>query len=270
MKTRIISGLVLGIIFAGVLAGGFWVSPLFVLVAVAIISAVAMHELLHTAAGINNKVALTGAEFYAALMALCPAFFSAVNDKTIRLCLLLSILYAVFAACMVLKCHREFDLARLMTFFAAPVLYSFAFLCLEGIIIHKHGIYYLLLLVNVSCVCDMGAYFVGSFLGKHKLCPGISPKKTVEGAVGGIVSSLIFTLILALCFGKSLWQPLLFTLPLCVLGMVGDLFASAIKRTMNLKDYGNLIPGHGGILDRFDSILMTAPLMWIIAGYGLL
>ena len=110
----------------------------------------------------------------------------------------------------------------------------------------------------------MGAYFVGSTLGRHKLCPQISPKKTVEGAVGGIVSSLIVTVILTLCFGfaSRLRVTLLLTVPFCILGMVGDLFASAIKRGAGIKDYGKLIPGHGGIMDRFDSTLFVFPIMY--------
>ena len=128
----------------------------------------------------------------------------------------------------------------------------------------KTGIYYLLLLINFSSVCDTGAYFIGSFFGKHKLCPEISPKKTVEGAIGGIGSSLIVSVILALCFGNKghLVVTLIATVLLCIVGIMGDLFASTIKRSVGLKDYSNLIPGHGGILDRFDSMLLIAPVLY--------
>jgi phosphatidate cytidylyltransferase len=127
-------------------------------------------------------------------------------------------------------------------------------------------------LFNFSSVCDMGAYFVGVTMGKHKLCPNISPKKTIEGAVGGIASSIVVSLILILAFGKTdmLIPTLVFTIPLCVLGMIGDLFASSIKRSVGLKDYGSLIPGHGGILDRVDSILMIAPLLYLLITVGVL
>ena len=118
----------------------------------------------------------------------------------------------------------------------------------------------------------MGAYFVGSTIGKHKLCPEISPKKTVEGAVGGILSSLVVTLILVFAFSvtEKLLAALILTVPFCILGMIGDLFASAIKRTAGIKDYGNLIPGHGGILDRFDSIIMIAPLFSLFVSLGVI
>ena len=135
---------------------------------------------------------------------------------------------------------------------------------------HENGIYYLLLLLNFSSVCDMGAYFVGSTLGRHKLCPNISPKKTVEGAAGGIVSSLIVSVIIVLCFSEKLLPVLIVTVPFCILGMAGDLFASVIKRAAGIKDYGRLIPGHGGVLDRVDSILMTAPLLYLLISAGVI
>ena len=116
----------------------------------------------------------------------------------------------------------------------------------------------------------MGAYFTGVTIGKHKLCPNLSPKKTVEGAIGGIVSSVIVTLIITLCFKTSIILPLILTVPLCILGMAGDLFASAIKRSVGIKDYGKLIPGHGGILDRVDSIIMIVPVMYLMIFFGVL
>jgi phosphatidate cytidylyltransferase len=116
----------------------------------------------------------------------------------------------------------------------------------------------------------MGAYFVGVSMGKTKLCPEISPKKTVEGSLGGIVSSVIVTLIITLCFGyfDKILPTLLLTIPLCVAGMAGDLFASIIKRKVGIKDYGDLIPGHGGILDRVDSILFISPLVFCLLFLG--
>jgi phosphatidate cytidylyltransferase len=118
----------------------------------------------------------------------------------------------------------------------------------------------------------MGAYFVGVSIGKTKLCPQISPKKTVEGALGGIVSSIIVTAIITLCYGyfDKILPTLLITIPLCVVGMAGDLFASIIKRKVGIKDYGDLIPGHGGILDRVDSILFISPLVYCLMLIGVI
>ena len=111
---------------------------------------------------------------------------------------------------------------------------------------------------------DIFAYFTGYALGKHKLCPKISPKKTIEGSIGGIFGSML------LCglFGWFVAGGVYFvhTLAIGALGGVisqaGDLTASVFKRKMGIKDYGNLIPGHGGVLDRFDSVLFTAPLVY--------
>ena len=122
----------------------------------------------------------------------------------------------------------------------------------------------LIWLVLLSAFCtDIFAYFTGYFLGKHKLCPNLSPKKTIEGAVGGTLGSVICCGL----FGHFV-VPQLFV-HCMIIGMIGavlsqcgDLSASAMKRKMGIKDYGNLIPGHGGVLDRFDSVLFTAPVVY--------
>ena len=171
---------------------------------------------------------------------------------------------------VILKKHKEFSLAKIAAFAFMPLGLTFAFISLEEVINSSDGVYHLLLLLNFSSVCDMGAYFTGVTIGKHKLCPEISPKKTVEGAIGGVVSSMIVTVILTLCFKQSVLLPVILTIPFCILGVFGDLFASIIKRSVDLKDYGNLIPGHGGILDRVDSILMIAPPLFILIAHGVL
>ena len=184
--------------------------------------------------------------------------------QSLKIIFLVSVLYSIYAAIMILKNHGKFGLGRIMALYSVPIIYGTAFSCLEGIVTSSNGIYYLLLLLNFSSVCDMGAYFVGVTLGKHKLCPKISPKKTVEGAIGGILASLIVTMILSLYFDKTMWIMLIATIPFCILGMIGDLFASAIKRAVDIKDYGNLIPGHGGVMDRLDSIIMIVPTMYAL------
>ncbi len=273
MKTRIISGVVMGGIVAAVLVVGFLWQPIIITVAVGIIAAAAVYELIHNAAGIKDKVVLIGActfayLFVAASDIITNPFYS--FDMGALLKKIFVLFYFLFAAIMVLKNNREFDLGKIVSLFALPLPYAYAFSCLSGVIKHSDGIYYLLLLLNFSSVSDIGAYFVGVTLGKHKLCPNLSPKKTVEGAVGGIASSAIVTLIISLCFSKSLVVPMILTIPFCILGMIGDLFASAIKRSVGLKDYSNLIPGHGGILDRVDSIIMIAPFLYFAIDIGII
>lgn len=115
----------------------------------------------------------------------------------------------------------------------------------------------------LAWVTDTFAYFSGVFLGKHKLIPEISPKKTVEGAIGGIIGCTIISCGYAYIFNPSFvkWSLFLGILG-SILSQIGDLIASGIKRYLGVKDYGNLMPGHGGVLDRFDSILITTPVVY--------
>ena len=118
--------------------------------------------------------------------------------------------------------------------------------------------------------CDICAYFTGMTIGKHKLCPKISPNKTIEGAIGGIVGGTVFSIVMSILFNRFDIALIIVSIPLCILGIVGDLFASVIKRSVGVKDYSNLIPGHGGIMDRFDSVIMIVPLMYLLITYGII
>ncbi len=135
----------------------------------------------------------------------------------------------------------------------------------------EHGLYLFLLVFIAAWITDTFAYFTGVFVGKHKLIPRISPKKTVEGSVGGIVFCVIaftvYGIILNRCFGVDVNFPVLIAVgfAMSIISQIGDLVASAIKRSYGIKDYSNLFPGHGGILDRFDSIMILAPLLLFVA-----
>lgn len=263
MKTRIISGVVMGAILAVILTVGFLVNTIIITVAVSILAALAAYELLHNVTGIKSRATIVSVSVYVFLAVF--ALEIGVSALSNIICwLVITLIYPIFAAVLVLKNHKKFNLAQIFATFAMPIVLSLVFFALGGIIGNKDGIYYLLLLLNFSSVNDMGAYFVGVTLGKHKLCPEISPKKTIEGALGGLASSIVVSLILSLCFKKSVLVALGITVPFCVISVIGDLFASAIKRSVDLKDYSSLIPGHGGILDRLDSIIMIAPLMYIL------
>ena len=133
------------------------------------------------------------------------------------------------------------------------------------------GKYLVWLIFLSSWGCDTCAYCVGMLIGKHKMSPILSPKKSIEGAVGGVIGAALIGAVYAAVVGKYLQngdQILNFAL-ICAAGalisMVGDLAASAIKRNHEIKDYGTLIPGHGGILDRFDSVIFTAPVIYYLA-----
>ena len=121
------------------------------------------------------------------------------------------------------------------------------------------------LVVLTAFGTDIMAYFSGFLFGKHKLCPKISPKKTIEGSIGGTLGSVILSGLFGYFFAPEV---LVHCLVIGVLGGIvsqfGDLTASIFKRKMGIKDYGNLLPGHGGVLDRFDSVIFTAPSLYIV------
>ena len=111
-------------------------------------------------------------------------------------------------------------------------------------------------------VCDSGAYFTGYFLGKHKMAPHLSPKKTIEGGVGGVLLTVVAALIIQrfLPIAPNMLNAVIVALLVAFGAIVGDLFESYLKRSFGVKDSGNILPGHGGFADRFDSFLMVAPL----------
>lgn len=137
------------------------------------------------------------------------------------------------------------------------------------------GVFLILYVLFCAWFGDSGAYFVGTFLGKHKLCPNISPKKTVEGFIGGIITVGIVVTITALIFDFLVFDDIRINYPVVIIvgmiasvfGVLGDLSASVIKREYGVKDFGNLFPGHGGVLDRFDSVLFVAPFVYLICQY---
>ena len=137
------------------------------------------------------------------------------------------------------------------------------------------GVFLIVYLLFCAWFGDSGAYFVGTFLGKHKLCPEISPKKTVEGFIGGVltvgivvtVQCLVYNLLLPSTVKMNYAVIIPIGMVASVVGVLGDLSASVIKRQYNVKDFGNLMPGHGGILDRFDSVLFVAPFIYMVFTY---
>ena len=155
--------------------------------------------------------------------------------------------------------------------FYIPVMISFIFKTRETIAFGQ----WLAWMVYVSSWgSDTCAYAVGRLFGRHKLAPSLSPKKSIEGSVGGIIGSaligVIFGLIMSNFTGKSENLIIIFAVIGglgSVISQIGDLAASGIKRNYDIKDYGHLIPGHGGILDRYDSIIITAPIVYFLSLY---
>lgn len=127
------------------------------------------------------------------------------------------------------------------------------------------GRFHVWLIFLCSWGCDTCAYCAGVLFGKHKMAPVLSPKKSVEGAVGGVVGAVLLGVIYAYAIREGMLEYGMICGVGALISMVGDLAASAIKRNQGIKDYGKLIPGHGGILDRFDSVIFTAPVIYYLS-----
>lgn len=157
------------------------------------------------------------------------------------------------------------------TFFCmiyAPVLLSFIYLTRNL----KFGIYVVWLIFISSWICDTCAYLVGMLFGRHKMAPRLSPKKSIEGAVGGVVGSAVVGALFGYYVQLYVLSSERLVMIFAIIGalgatisQVGDLAASAIKRNHDKKDYGKLIPGHGGVMDRFDSVIFSAPMIYFLA-----
>ena len=215
---------------------------------------------------------------YTVLMAAATVMWSWLKGEGIasEQTLWVSALTALFVFFMALFCELLAGHAKLQfTSLAAPLFSGIIYPFLIGALVRLRcmdgGIFFIITAFVLSMIADTGAYFVGRACGKHKLAPVISPKKTVEGAIGGVVTNvavmLLYTLLLKKCFGFS-EVSYIFAAIYGVLGaiasIVGALPLSGVTRQGGIKDYGNLIPGHGGILDRFDSTMAVAPLTEIL------
>lgn len=162
-------------------------------------------------------------------------------------------------------------MGALFSFVYCPVMISFIYLVRAL----DYGIYLVWMLFVCSWMCDIFAYLVGVKFGKHKFVPKLSPKKSTEGAIGGIAGSVVIgTLYAAFVLSPqvptvSKAEIIIGIIVISVFGamisMIGDLAASAIKRNFDIKDYGKLIPGHGGVMDRFDSVIFVAPLVYLLS-----
>lgn len=170
---------------------------------------------------------------------------------------------------------------KYVTFRELGVIYSMALLiptALQTVVQIRslggsHGMFYVIIAISSAWIADTGAFFAGSLFGKHKLCPNISPKKTVEGVFGGfilnIAAMILFGYLFSVVYYKhtvSISYPTLLLIGVfsTVMSILGDLSFSLIKRSCHIKDFSEMIPGHGGMLDRFDSVIFTAPFVYLL------
>ena len=267
MKTRIITAVVA---IAAVL-GLLMIRTTFVIpMVVMVLSVIAGYEIFRVADNMDRRAFGIATAVYLAVMPYVAwGYLSFLSSE------IWTAVYGIaFAACLVLK----FEAAAVPKQFLClgmAVFVAYGFSAILKMLPTAHGLFLFLTAAFCAWLCDAGAYFAGTLFGKHKLCRVLSPKKTVEGAIGGVVSCLISVVLLGVVYtacvpgeGKVHYLPLIVTALIgSVLGMIGDLFASAVKRCYGVKDYGNLFPGHGGVLDRVDSALLTFPCVLLIHTY---
>lgn len=257
MKQRIITGVVAGSIFVLFVVYGGW---LFALLTFAL-AAVGIYELLKMKGmsifSIPGILALLATILLAMPKDWAAEIEQVISYNKLELVFIATILLLVYS--VIVKNKFTYDDIAFVILSTMYVGIGFYYLYET----REAGIKYIILALVIVWVTDSGAYFTGRKLGKRKLWPEISPNKTVEGFIGGIVLAVIGVVIMQMIapFDVS-WAMLLFvTIFSSIFGQMGDLVESAIKRHYGVKDSGSLLPGHGGILDRFDSLLFVLPLL---------
>lgn len=272
MRQRVISAIIGLLLFIAVMALFGTIVPN---IAIALLAGMAVWELLNATGCAKNKL----------LCLLSLAFAVAVPFLSftvmVQHLMLICFAYILGIFFTLLYYHNTLSIQQASMAFMFSLLIPFSLtslLYLRDRLGIAQGIFYTFLTFASAWLSDTFAYFTGRKWGKHKLAPIISPKKTVEGAFGGIIGSMAGTSLLLWVVSfilEAAGMPIRISFPqlLCVIpplsaiSIAGDLSASVIKRQFGVKDYGSIMPGHGGVMDRFDSVLLTAPLVFLISRY---
>ena len=268
MLTRILSGAVLLVLLVILfILGGPTLA-----ITLMVVSLIGLYE-FYRAVGVledNKKVnGLTLAGYIGVVLVYIYLYLS--NGDTSLLVFAPVIVCILMLAICVLS-YPKYDAVKVMYavfgYCYVPLMLSFIY----AIRMLNDGIFLVWLIFFASWICDTFAYFTGVLFGKHKLTPLLSPKKSIEGSIGGVFFATILAGVYGYVIKDYLTTDFNVVLAFAVVGAVGslvsqigDLAASAIKRHFDIKDYGNLIPGHGGIMDRFDSMITTAPMIYLVA-----
>ncbi len=283
MKQRVITAVCL----LAVLAVVVWQidTPLLV-IAVAFLSAVASGEIMRCANVQNTFIKVTGiafsalTPFFASERVLEPVISADVWGKVISfvpgIVYVIAICLVFFLAMLRGYAYTTFEDVAISFFASVVVPFGFSiFVRLRDMFDNEQfGIYLIFYALICALATDTGAQLTGMAIGKHKMSPNISPKKTVEGAVGGLIFSLILNAVAITAYNKLAEVPLeasmvtvllVLCLPVSFMSMMGDLSASVLKRNFGVKDFGKIFPGHGGVMDRLDSSLFTLPITYAIA-----
>ena len=283
MKQRVITAVVLLALLAVVV----WQinTPVLVLV-IAFLAAVAANEIMRCAKVENTFIRVVATSyaacvpFFASAKALTPWVSEAVWGKVIGavpgVVYLIALVVVLLLAMLKGNAYTTFEDVAVSVFAGALVPFGFSvFIRLRDMFqIEQFGIYLIFDGLICALATDSGAQLAGMAFGKHKMSPNISPKKTVEGAIGGLIFSLILNAVAIILYNRladfkmdefAVTVLLAACLPVSFLGMMGDLSASVLKRNFGVKDFGKIFPGHGGVMDRFDSSMFTLPVTYALA-----
>lgn len=256
LKQRLITGILAGALFVALtIAGGAFYSGLLILLALI---------------GFTEYVKMNGVKWthpsawigYAGVLFFVLPWADWGIDVPSPVTIVWMLMFLLLAVTVLGKNRFTIDGAALMLLGALYVGYGFSAM-IEVRSMSDNGLFWSFLAFGCIWASDVGAYFVGKAIGKHKLWPTISPNKTIEGALGGVVLALVVAVVFALAAPDVIAVPhaLLIGLVAAVAGQFGDLIQSAYKRVRSIKDTGNLLPGHGGVLDRCDSWIIVFPLL---------
>lgn len=264
-KTRLLSGIVLVILAILIIVSGGYVT-LFSLLGISLIGMFELYRVFQL-----EKTSLAYISYAMAVLFYVSELFGGFIDPMafVMLFLILLMFAYVFS-------YPKFEAKDVMAIFFGMFYVAVMLSYVYQIRVLDSGVYLAFLIFICSWGCDTCAYCAGKIFGKHKMAPVLSPKKSIEGAVGGVLGTSLLTMIYTSIFRAQMGLDTAGIITLAVISavaglisMVGDLTASAIKRNYNIKDYGTLIPGHGGIMDRFDSMMITAPIIYYLAVYFL-
>ena len=275
MKNRITSAITLIFFLAAIVLFNS-TFPIALNIAIALISVLSVYEIISALGLAKNSILFVPTIVFSAVLPFIQSISAAF--PFIHYSIMQQTAYFLYTVFMFgsLICYHEF-----ITFREVGVVYSMALMiptALETIISLRtcggeHGMFYVIIAISSAWVADTGAFFAGSRWGKHKLCPKISPKKTVEGVIGGFVLNIVAMIVFGYIFHAVFYQYSvnISYLSLLIIGIfgtamsiLGDLSFSLIKRSCHIKDFSEIIPGHGGILDRFDSVIFAAPFVYLL------
>ena len=269
MKTRVITGIGI-ILVAIVLVALASFTPIYC-IGIAVLAVIATFELLRVF-GVYKEWHISAPAYVLSASLPLSAYF--VGEERVKFILIMgSILFSflVYLLGVAVFSHKRIKFVLVAAVYMAILYVIVSFTSRSLIMYVTKGIYYLGIIIISSWVCDSGAYFIGCRFGKHKLIPDVSPNKSIEGAIGGLAVSVLVNLlyghIVKICGGAEVnyFALAILGVVLSVVAMIGDLIASLIKREYGIKDYSNILPGHGGIVDRFDSVFPIATFLLMVS-----